>query len=452
MSTENRVSYSKVAARQQIPLYLKIVFVLFPMVLGIIALAEWIQMRGTFELPGYPNLITKAVPYFLLLIALEITFFRKNYRTNDTINSLSMGVFAELVQKIFLKGLNIVPYYLLHQKYALIRWDEREITWLAWWLMFAGVDLGYYWMHRAHHEFNVLWTGHNVHHSSNNYNLSTALRQSPVQTLFSWVFYLPMAFFFPPNLFVFHNHVNTIYQFWIHTEAVPKLGPVIEFVFNTPSHHRVHHGRSRGKTFGGTLILFDRLFGTFQEEKVGQEFFGINHSLDTWNVLYVQFHHLIETFRVMRITPLWSHKIRVWLDLGPSYNWLMLSFDAKENNIVTESYTSQNIYDARPKNAVMTGYVIVHFLISTVLTVIFLFTPYSFDLNYALFGLTSLAQSMVLNQLLYDTSLQSFTLEVLRLGSLVRFLQFLHLHDPIYYVAVGILCLSSVVCLVKYQL
>jgi alkylglycerol monooxygenase len=449
---EDRIAYSKVASKQQINAYLKLGFVFLPILLGLLALRDWHLAKGTFEVPEYPNLVTKAVPYFLLLIALEITFFRKSYRVNDTINSISMGIFAELIQKIFMKGLSIVPFYLLHRNYAIVRWEDREISWLAWWLMFAGVDLGYYWMHRAHHEFNVLWTGHNVHHSSNNYNLSTALRQSPVQSLFSWVFYLPLALFFPPHLFAFHNHINTIYQFWIHTEAVPKLGTFIEFIFNTPSHHRVHHGRSRGKNFGGTLILFDRLFGTFQEEKVGHEFYGINHSLDTWNVFYLQFHHLLETFNVMELTPLLSHKIRVWFDLGPSYNWFMLSYDAKEKNIVTEPYTNKNVYDQNPKNAAMTVYVIVHFLMSTIVVVVFLNTPYSFDANFIAFGLVVLSQSMIMNQLLYEKTWKTLSLEVMRLLSLFSFLYFLQLDAAVYYFGMGFFSLCSFAWLLKFQL
>lgn len=139
---EDRVAYSRAVSKQQIPLALKIVFVLIPMMMGLVALRDWHYSKGTFEVPEYPNLVTKAVPYFLLLIVLEITFFKKNYRVNDTVNSISMGIFAELIQKIFMRGLSIVPFFLIHRNYALVRWDDRPISWPAWWLMFAGVDLG----------------------------------------------------------------------------------------------------------------------------------------------------------------------------------------------------------------------------------------------------------------------------------------------------------------------
>jgi alkylglycerol monooxygenase len=368
---------------------------------------------------------------------------------NDTINSLSMGIFSDLAQKILMKGLTIIPYFLIHKNYALIRWeDDTQISWTAWWLMFIFVDMGYYWMHRAHHECNVLWAGHNVHHSSNNYNLSTALRQSPLQSLFSWIFYLPLAFFFPPRLFAFHDKINTIYQFWIHTEAIPKLGTFIELIFNTPSHHRVHHGRSRGKNFGGTLIIFDRIFGTFQEEKVGKEFYGINHSLDTWNVFYIQFHHLIETFNVMKITPLLSHKLRVWFDLGPSYNWFMLDYEKREKKEEIKPYGE--IWNQSAKNSGMVAYIFVHFIVCTILTVSFMFTPYSSKIDYFLFGLLALSQSMIINQLLFQNN-YNVIFEILRLISLPLFVNFLHLSSS-FYIVFSTFSVLSFGWLLKFQL
>ena len=137
-------------------------------------------------------------------------------------------------------------------------------------MLFLGVDCAYYWFHRIAHEYNAPWAGHVVHHSSEDYNLAVALRQGTFQGLFSWVFYLPLALLgFPPAWFAAMTSFDLLYQFWIHTRAIGKLGP-LEWVLNTPSHHRVHHARNPkylDKNYAGTLIIWDRMFGTFQAEE-----------------------------------------------------------------------------------------------------------------------------------------------------------------------------------------
>jgi sterol desaturase/sphingolipid hydroxylase (fatty acid hydroxylase superfamily) len=135
------------------------------------------------------------------------------------------------------------------------------------------VDLAYYFSHRYAHEINVLWAGHVVHHSSEEYNLAVALRQSSLHGLFSWIFYAPLAVLgMPWQLFVACNALNLVYQFWIHTRAVGKLGRVAEYILNTPSHHRVHHGvnpKYQDRNYAGVFITWDRLFGTFVVEEEG---------------------------------------------------------------------------------------------------------------------------------------------------------------------------------------
>jgi len=137
---------------------------------------------------------------------------------------------------------------------------------LTWVVMFVVVDFCYYWFHRLAHEWNWSWASHSVHHSSEEYNLSTALRQGTFQPLCSWLFFLPLALIgFSPRLFSIHVQFNTLYQFWIHTKLLPKLG-WLEYIINTPSQHRVHHGRNPyciDKNYAGTLCIWDRMFGTF---------------------------------------------------------------------------------------------------------------------------------------------------------------------------------------------
>ncbi|XP_029482079.1 alkylglycerol monooxygenase isoform X2 [Oncorhynchus nerka] len=141
-------------------------------------------------------------------------------------------------------------------------------------------------------ELNFLWAAHQVHHSSEYYNLSTALRQSLTQQFSSWVFYLPMALAVPPSVFAVHIQFNLLYQFWIHTEVIRDLGP-LEWVLNTPSHHRVHHGRNEyciDKNYGGALIIWDRLFGTFAPEG-NKVVYGLVHKINTFEIFHIQFHY-----------------------------------------------------------------------------------------------------------------------------------------------------------------
>eukprot|EP00002_Diphylleia_rotans_P008938 TRINITY_DN1891_c0_g1_i1.p1 TRINITY_DN1891_c0_g1~~TRINITY_DN1891_c0_g1_i1.p1 ORF type:complete len:508 (+),score=96.05 TRINITY_DN1891_c0_g1_i1:45-1568(+) len=222
----------------------------------------------TFE--DVPDYIQMAIPFFVVSMLIEITIgYLKGwrfYRLHDSISSLSAGTIT-LLMSVFIDSVAVVPYDWIWRNYAIMQVD-RNSTW-GWIVAFLGVDLAYYWFHRAGHRVNIGWATHAPHHSSEDYNLSTALRQGCVQTLFSFVFNLPMAFFLPPQLYIFHRQWNTIYQFWIHTKAIGKLG-FLEYIINTPSHHRVHHARNPiyiDKNYAGTLIIWDRMFGTFEEEK-----------------------------------------------------------------------------------------------------------------------------------------------------------------------------------------
>ena len=186
--------------------------------------------------------------------------------------------------------------------------------WLAAIVLFLGVDCAYYWFHRIAHEYNAPWAGHVVHHSSEDYNLAVALRQGTFQGLFSWVFYLPLALVgFPPAWFAAVSSFDTLYQFWIHTRLIGKLGP-LEWVFNTPSHHRVHHARNPkylDKNYAGTLIIWDRMFGTFQAEEE-EPVYGLVKPLNSWNPLWANLHVWNDLFRDAWLAPRWSDKLRIW--------------------------------------------------------------------------------------------------------------------------------------------
>jgi sterol desaturase/sphingolipid hydroxylase (fatty acid hydroxylase superfamily) len=247
------------------------------------------------------NLIVLAIPVFFLLIAIELVAARvlekDAYRLSDSVSDLSCGILDQLVD-VFFKTLLFAGYLYLFEHYRFFT-VPREAVW-AWATCFLGVDFLYYWFHRWSHEVNAGWAAHVVHHQSEEYNLSVALRQGSFQQAFSWVFYLPLALLgFPPLMFLTCSSLNTLYQFWIHTRLIGRLGP-LEWVLNTPSHHRVHHGRNPkyiDKNHAGTLIVWDRLFGTFKQEDE-EPVYGITSPLRSANPVWANLRHWVELVRL----------------------------------------------------------------------------------------------------------------------------------------------------------
>jgi len=196
------------------------------------------------------------------------------------------------------------------------RWRIFELgyQWWVWGVLFFADEISYYWFHRASHECRLFWASHVVHHSSQRYNLSTALRQSWTGTFISWVFWmwLPLVGF-RPMMVLTMQAISLLYQFWIHTQLVRSLGP-LEWVMNTPSHHRVHHGSNWqyiDRNHAGTLILWDRLFGTFQlEDPEDLPRYGLTKNIHTYNPVRIAFHEWAEMWRDVRQSPGWRHKLR----------------------------------------------------------------------------------------------------------------------------------------------
>ncbi|XP_023332582.1 alkylglycerol monooxygenase [Eurytemora carolleeae] len=213
--------------------------------------------------------IQQTLPYFFTMIILEwivLILKGKTPRLSDGMMNVAHGLIMSLTD-VFTSGFLFGVYLFIHRNFCIyeLPWDST-FTWIV---AAIGVDFGYYWVHRAAHEINLLWAAHQVHHSSEDYNLSTALRQSVFQAFGSWPFYLPLAFFIPPQHVVVHHEFNLLYQFWIHTEVVKNIG-FLENILNTASHHRVHHGANRyclDKNYAGVLIIWDRMFGTFEWER-----------------------------------------------------------------------------------------------------------------------------------------------------------------------------------------
>ncbi|WP_445180494.1 sterol desaturase family protein [Pseudomonas sp. McL0111] len=263
------------------------------------------------------DLILYAVPFFLLLIALELVADRwrgvSNYRLADAVNSISTGVLSTTTG-LLTKGVGLLTYAFALEHLALFRLSANSVW--VWVLAFVLYDFCYYWLHRMGHERNVLWAAHSVHHQSEDYNLSTALRQTSTGFLLGWIFYLPMAVLGVPLLvFVSVAALNLLYQFWVHTKHIPKLG-WFEWFFVTPSNHRAHHAQNAlymDRNYGGVFILWDRLFGTFQEEDDNEPvIFGVTTPLASWNPLWANLQFYAQLWNDARRAESKWDKLRIW--------------------------------------------------------------------------------------------------------------------------------------------
>jgi sterol desaturase/sphingolipid hydroxylase (fatty acid hydroxylase superfamily) len=259
-----------------------------------------------------PDLIQYAVPGFLLLVILEAAadaiMRRDLYEIKDTAASLTMGV-GSLLVNLAAKAAQFSVFTLLH-RFAIFHIGYQ---WWAWALVFVADDFTYYWYHRASHESRFFWASHVVHHSSQRYNLSTALRQTWTGNFVGFVFWLWMPIVgFPPAMIISIGAISLLYQFWIHTELVRSMGK-FEMVFNTPSHHRVHHASNAkyiDRNHGGTLIIWDKLFGTFEPEDLADApRFGLTKNIHTYNPFRIAFHEWADLWSDVWNAPGWLNKL-----------------------------------------------------------------------------------------------------------------------------------------------
>jgi sterol desaturase/sphingolipid hydroxylase (fatty acid hydroxylase superfamily) len=246
------------------------------------------------------DVVTLAVPAFVLLILAEIIlgklkWVRAWYEPKDTAVSLMMG-FGSTLAGLLTAGLVGAATIWVYQHRLFTIPMNAVWVWVA---IFFLEDLAYYWFHRLSHERRLWWAAHVNHHSSQHYNLATALRQTWTGGINgSWIVWLPLAFLgFPPAMIFLEKGVSLVYQFWIHTEAVTRLPKPLEYVLNTPSHHRVHHARNPrylDRNYAGILIIWDRMFGTFEPELDEEPVrYGIVKNLGDFNILRVAFHEWI---------------------------------------------------------------------------------------------------------------------------------------------------------------
>lgn len=264
------------------------------------------------DMPNLPDVVLWSIPAFVLLTVIEVVSYRLHpdedaagYDTKDAVTSVTMGLGSigfDLLWKIPVVAVFTAVYELTPLRVPFLWWTAL--------LMLLAQDFLYYWQHRLHHVIRILWACHVVHHSSERFNLTTALRQ-PWTSATTWWFYLPMvALGVHPAAIPFCYGLNLLYQFWVHTERIGKLPRPYEYVFNTPSHHRVHHASQGGyldRNFGGILIVWDRMFGSWVGE-TDKPVYGLTKNIGTHNPLRVATHEYAAIARDVRAAGSWGQR------------------------------------------------------------------------------------------------------------------------------------------------
>lgn len=316
------------------------------------------------------SIMLYAIPVFFFLIGVELLIGRLRrtqlYTFSDAVSNINCGVQQQVTGVVF-KTVLFAGYLWLYEH----RLFNIPDTWWSYVLVFIGVDFFYYWFHRSTHEISFLWGTHIVHHQSEEYNLSVALRQSAIQAFASNIFYWPLALIgFNPVAFLLMSAFQTLYQFWIHTRMIKKLHPAFEYLFNTPSHHRVHHGQNPkylDKNHGGTLIIFDRWFGTFQEEEE-EPVYGVTVPLRTWNPAWAQIDYYVWLFNKMFQARTWADR---WRMLVRKPGWLPSDLGgAVKGAAAPENF----VKFSTPTTPTVNRYVWFNFLVLLAMTVWFLST------------------------------------------------------------------------------
>ena len=276
------------------------------------------------------NFVEIAVPFFILAMAVELAYGawkkQQTYRLNDAVASLMMGSLSQLMGVLRL-SFSAVVFASAVELVGVVPWQAS--AWWHWVAAFIAYDFCYYWKHRCGHQWRIMWASHSAHHQSEEYNLSTALRQTSTDYI-GFVFYLPMYLAGTPvYVMISVGTLNLVYQFWVHTQHVDRMG-VLDYLLVTPSNHRVHHAKNPryiDKNYGGFLIVWDRLFGTFCDEQRDEKpIYGITHGLRSWNPIWANAIVWWDTLVLAAKAPRWRDKISVWFK-GPG--WLPHGLEPK---------------------------------------------------------------------------------------------------------------------------
>ena len=318
--------------------------------------------------------ITYAVPVFFLMIGIEFIFGvikgTNNYRLNDSIAAISLGLISRLPPLLNLGIQGVVwTYVATNLNMSLMPKD----SWVTWVIAFLFYDLCYYWMHRMSHEVKVLWASHVVHHQGEEFNLSTALRQTSSGWLWKWIFYIPMFMVgIPGEVFFTVAAINLLYQFWVHTEHIKTLG-ALELIFITPSNHRIHHAQNPeyiDANYGGVFIIWDRIFGTYIPERDDlKPIYGTVKPLRSWNPIWSNLEIYHQMIRDTIHTKTLKNKIKVWFS---STRWRPEDVYEKFPH-VTNDLEDFEKYDP-DANRTTKSFTSVQFIINSSISTIIIFT------------------------------------------------------------------------------
>lgn len=302
--------------------------------------------------------IALAVPFFFVLIGIELLWAKRRgvkvYRLTDAVTDLSCGISSQIVLLVWVTT-QLAIYAAVYARFRVITYEHR---WIPWVIAFFAVDFFYYWWHRLSHEVNFLWAAHVVHHQSEDYNLAVALRQAVLTSWTALPFYLPLAILgIPTHVYAIVHALSTLYQFWIHTQLVGKIRGPLDWILNLPSHHRVHHAINPeylDKNYGATLIIWDRIFGTYAEEE-SKPVYGITKPLGTFDPFWAQIHYWFEMAAMARAARRPFDKLRV---VFASPAWKPEGYEVPD----TSDALTRPKYD-RPVSGGMARYVFAQFVV-----------------------------------------------------------------------------------------
>ncbi|MEQ8925253.1 MAG: sterol desaturase family protein [Fulvivirga sp.] len=391
------------------------------------------------------NPIILSIPIYFLLIGIELIIQwvtkKKLYRLNDAVTNISCGITQQL-SGIFLKVLGVGAYALVYHYFHIF---EIPSTWYWFIVLFIGADFFYYWAHRMSHEINLFWGGHVVHHQSEDYNFSVALRQGSFQILWTFFFYFPLAIIgFKPVDFVFVSALVTVYQFWIHTETINKMG-WFELVFNTPSHHRVHHGRDPkyiDKNHAGVFIIWDKMFGTFQKEEE-KPTYGITKPINSWNPVWVNLDHYAQMVKQWPQIKGINNKLKF---LFNKPGWLPEELGGYQAPQEVDKATYTKYHTQTPTR--LNAYVLFQYIIALGITALFLFNYSKLDVVYQIGAVLSIMVTVVSAGALLDNKSWGYPMEFSRLIVFLVigvFIAFMYSMSWLYLASVVYLILSIVV-------
>jgi sterol desaturase/sphingolipid hydroxylase (fatty acid hydroxylase superfamily)/uncharacterized membrane protein YhhN len=314
------------------------------------------------------------------------------YRLNDAINSLSVGILSQLTG-VLTKVLTLGIYAVVFEHLAIYPQMEFWNTWYGYVIALLFYDLCYYWAHRAGHVVALFWAAHVVHHQSQHYNLTTALRQTSSGALFGWIFYIPMAIAGVPPLVVgIVALIDLLYQFWVHTEQVGKMG-WFDYVFCSPSNHRVHHAvndKYIDRNYGGLLVVWDHLFGSFQEELDAEPcVYGTRGQLNSWDPVWANLEVYWSLAQASWRTKNWADKVRVWFK-PPGWQPADLARDYPYPAFKLQSVTPYN----PPLNAVQQWFAALQFVLATACILLFLWNADSMSVGTAAIWVGAIGASL----------------------------------------------------------